>query len=143
MDERPVVKGQRRTSTYGSRAQWNSLTSGIIFEPNVQPKASVTGLSPDKQYTFRVCAINKAGKGPFSPPSESCLPLMKRKLFNKILIYLVSYQNFYRQSQVFQRLLGYLSKYVYNSDAKYTLLVTDFSGVNDKEYLTCQFGYIF
>ncbi|VDP55472.1 unnamed protein product [Schistosoma mattheei] len=77
MDERPVVKGQRRTSTYGSRAQWNSLTSGIIFEPNVQPKASVTGLSPDKQYTFRVCAVNKAGKGPFSPPSESCLPLIK------------------------------------------------------------------
>ncbi|CAH8650314.1 unnamed protein product [Schistosoma haematobium] len=77
MDERPVVKGRRRTSTYGSRAQWNSLTSGIIFEPNVQPKASVTGLSPDKQYTFRVCAVNKAGKGPFSPPSESCLPLIK------------------------------------------------------------------
>ncbi|CAH8628965.1 unnamed protein product [Schistosoma margrebowiei] len=77
MDERPIVKGQRRTSTYGSRTQWNSLTTGIIFEPNVQPKASVTGLSPDKQYTFRVCAVNKAGKGPFSPPSESCLPLMK------------------------------------------------------------------
>ncbi|KAK4474302.1 hypothetical protein MN116_000353, partial [Schistosoma mekongi] len=75
--ERPTVKGQRRTSAYGSRVQWNPLTSGVVFEPNIQPKATVTGLSLDMQYTFRVCAVNKAGKGPFSSPSETCSPLVK------------------------------------------------------------------
>ncbi|CAH8611752.1 unnamed protein product [Heterobilharzia americana] len=77
MIERPTVKGQRRTSIFGSREQWKPLTVGVVFEPNVKPIATVTGLSPDMQYSFRVCAVNKAGKGPFSPASESCLPFVK------------------------------------------------------------------
>ncbi|VDP88948.1 unnamed protein product [Echinostoma caproni] len=74
---RVPIPGQRRGSTFAAKPKWIPVSKGISFAPEVGTSAEVEGLSSDMQYEFRVCAVNKAGPGPFSPPSDSSIPLVK------------------------------------------------------------------
>uniref|UniRef100_A0A0N5C6U2 non-specific serine/threonine protein kinase n=1 Tax=Strongyloides papillosus TaxID=174720 RepID=A0A0N5C6U2_STREA len=51
---------------------WSRVTFSNIFDT----KFKVNGLIPQKSYEFRVCAVNAAGPGDFSQPSESILASM-------------------------------------------------------------------
>uniref|UniRef100_A0A0N5A493 non-specific serine/threonine protein kinase n=1 Tax=Parastrongyloides trichosuri TaxID=131310 RepID=A0A0N5A493_PARTI len=51
---------------------WSRVTFSNIFDT----KYKVNGLIPQKSYEFRVCAVNAAGPGDYSPPSDSIIAAM-------------------------------------------------------------------
>ena len=57
--------------------------------PNPDTKATAKGLKEDTYYEFRVAAVNKAGQGPFSDPSEPIKTQIGRALSLSDSIFLI------------------------------------------------------
>ncbi len=72
-----IVERKERTAT-----KWMKAHKGEL--PSTDLTLKVEGLIEGKEYEFHVAAVNKAGQGPFSEPSEPKLakpPYGKNGLF--------------------------------------------------------------